>query len=89
MADAENLTLLKFREPTDEEMLRLLPMGFTDLDLGQKCPECPTAHKCDAVCIRFSPRLFLCKGCNQYHRHRKMEELMRSYQMNRLLDQGA
>ncbi len=79
---------LKFVEPTDEDMVLLLPIGFTVVFLGQKCPECPTEHGCDAVCFRFSPRLFLCRGCKQYHRHRKIEELIRTYQMNKLLEPG-
>lgn len=83
------MELLKFREPTDEEMVTLLPIGFTEIFLGQKCQECPTPHGCDAVCLRFSPRTFLCKGCKQYHRHRKIDELLRTYHMNKLLDQGA
>lgn len=88
IATDEGLKPLKFVEPTDEEMVTLLPIGFTEVDLGQKCPECPTAHLCDAVCLRFSPRLFLCKGCGQYQRHRKIDELTRTYHANRLLHGG-
>lgn len=89
MADPKNVTPTKFKEPTDEEMVTLLPMGFIDVVLGQKCPECLRPHACDAVCFRFSPRVFWCKGCGSYQRHRKMDKLLRSYHMNRLLNKGA
>jgi hypothetical protein len=67
-----------------EYLVTRLFMG-TPVDLGQKCPECPERHLCDAVCFRFSPRTFKCLGCNQYHRHKKMDTLIREYQMNELL----
>lgn len=76
---------LKFIEPTVEDMVTKLSFGEA-VNLGQRCPECPMEHYCDALCFRFSPRTFLCQGCGQYHRHRKMEELQRTYQMNKFLD---
>lgn len=56
------------------------------LDLGQKCPECPERHWCDALCLRFSPKTFRCLSCGQWHKHRKMDELLRTYQMNKFLE---
>lgn len=79
---------LKFKEPTDEEMVTLLSFG-EPIYLGQKCPECPELHYCDVICLRFSPRVFLCQGCKQYHRHRKTETLLREYHMNKLLESGG
>ena len=79
---------LKFREPTVEDMVLKLSFGVA-VDLGQKCPECPEFHYCDMICFRFSPWVFLCAGCGQYHRHRKMDELLRSYHMNKLLEDGG
>ena len=55
------------------------------LDLGQKCPECPERHYCDAICTRFSPRAFKCLGCGQYQKHRKMNELLASFKENKRL----
>lgn len=56
--------------------------------LGQDCPDCHGAHYCDAVCFRFSPRIFYCLGCGTYKRHKSMKRLIQAYQMMRLLNPG-
>ena len=88
MDDTKPAKELKFIEPTVEDMVTKLSFGQA-VALGQMCPECLTEHYCDALCFRFPPKLFKCQGCGQFQRHRKMEELQRSYQMNRLLDNTA
>lgn len=85
MADSKDL---KFIEPTVEDMVLKLSFG-AGVNFGQKCAECPEPHYCDAICLRFSPRVYLCAGCGQYQRHRKMDELIRSYHMNKLLEGGG
>lgn len=76
---------LKFIEPTVEDMVTKLSFGQA-VKLGQLCPECPAEHYCDALCFRFLPRTFLCQGCGQYQRHRKMDDLQQSYKENKLFD---
>jgi len=49
------------------------------IKLGQRCPECPEEHWCDAICFRFEPRTFKCLGCGQYQKHQKMMVLIERY----------
>lgn len=88
MADPEERQPLKFVEPTAEEMVTKLSFGEA-VRLGQMCPECPAEHYCDALCFRFYPRTFLCQGCGQYQRHRKMEPLIEDYKANKKLDKAV
>lgn len=53
--------------------------------IGQDCCECDGKHYCDAVCFRFSPKVFYCLHCGVYRRHRPMPALIRANQMNILL----
>lgn len=54
--------------------------------LGVSCPECDCEHPCDAVCFRFSPRTFYCPSCKAYRRHKPITQLIKQYQMRKLLN---
>lgn len=60
----------------------------TPVKMGQECPSCEVAHYCDAVCLRFKPRIFQCLGCGEWKRHRPMDKLVAEKQMSNLLNGG-
>lgn len=70
MADSEKLS--------PEQIVSMLFFG-DPVQLGQRCPECPEEHWCDAICFRFSPRTFKCLGCGQWQKHGKMAALILQY----------
>lgn len=55
------------------------------LYLGQDCPTCGYIHPCDAICLRFSPKIFYCPCCKVMKKHRPMPGLLRAYQASRLM----
>lgn len=76
MAETEDIG--KFIEPTDEDMITKLSFGVA-MALGQRCPECPQEHYCDAICVRFKPKIYKCTGCGEYQKHDKMVNLIARY----------
>lgn len=68
-----------------------LPEWFlvgTVVYLGVSCPDCGFEHPCDAVCFRFSPRVYYCLTCKGYKRHKPIAQLVKMYQIRRLLNGG-
>jgi hypothetical protein len=63
---------------TPEEIVSTLFFG-DPVKLGQRCPECPEEHWCDAICFRFKPKVYLCLGCGQNQKHGNMKILVSRY----------
>lgn len=53
--------------------------------IGEYCRTCGTEHYCDALCFRYSPRYFLCLKCGIQRRHHPIGDLLKAYQVGRLL----
>ena len=60
-------------------------MVGTPTYLGQDCPTCEIHHFCDAICFRFSPKIFRCPYCKVMKRHRPWAVLVRQYQAAQVL----
>lgn len=73
---------------TPEEIVSTVFFG-DPVKLGQRCPECPEEHWCDAICFLFSPKVFQCLDCGQWQKHQKMKVLIERYKMEQRRGQKA
>lgn len=55
------------------------------LYLDVDCPTCGYVHPCDAICLRFSPRIFFCPVCKVQKKHLPIQYLLKQYQVRQLL----